>query len=96
MLRVAGRFAAPLPLAEALLANRWLGEEGGDGPDDALNTVGLVAKGGNSHWRDVPWGRAARCIVGVADDGGVFAGTPVAVTQAVNLAGEPRDQVEVQ
>lgn len=96
VLRVAGRFAAPLPLAEALLANRWLGEEGGDGQADALNTVGLVAEDDNTHWRDVPWGRAARRIVGVADDGGVFAGTPVAVTQAVNLAGEPRDQVEVQ
>ena len=96
VLRVAGRFAAPMPLAEALLANRWLGEEGGDGQADALNTVGLVAEDDNTHWRDVPWGRAARRIVGVADDGGVFAGTPVAVTQAVNLAGEPRDQVEVQ
>ena len=96
VLRVAGRYAAPLPLAEALLANRWLGEEGGDGPADALNTVGLVAENGSPHWRDVPWGRAARRIVGVADDGGVFAGTPVAVTQAANLAGEPRDQVEVR
>ena len=96
VLRVAGRYAAPLPLAEALLANRWLGEEGGDGPVDALNTVGLVAENGSPHWRDVPWGRAARRIVGVADDGGVFVGAPVAVTQAVNLAGEPRDQVEVR
>ena len=96
VLRVAGRYAAPLPLAEALLANRWLGEEGGDGPTDALNTVGLVAEDGNPHWRDVPWGRAARRIVGVADDGGVFVGATVAVTQAVNLAGEPRDQVEVR
>ena len=96
VLRVAGRNAAPLPLAEALLANRWLSEEDGDGPTDALNTVGWVAEDGNPHWRDVPWGRAARRIVGVADDGGVFVGAPVAVTQAVNLAGEPRDQVEVQ
>ena len=96
VLRVAGRYAAPLPLAEALLANRWLGEAGGDGKADALNTVGLVAEKGSSRWLGVPWGRAARRIVGVADDGGVFAGTPVAVTEAVNLAGEPRDQVEVQ
>ena len=96
VLGVAGRYAAPLPLAEALLANRWLGEEDGDGPTDALNTVGWVAEDGNPHWRDVPWGRAARRIVGVADDGGVFVGAPVAVTQAVNLAGEPRDQVAVQ
>ncbi|MCY3792952.1 MAG: acyl-CoA dehydrogenase family protein [Gammaproteobacteria bacterium] len=96
VLRVAGRHAAPLPLAEALLANRWLSEEDGDGPTGALNTVGWVAEDGNPHWRDVPWGRAARRIVGVADDGGVFVGAPVAVTQAVNLAGEPRDQVEVQ
>ena len=96
VLRVAGRFAVPLPLAEALLANRWLGEESGDGETETLNTIGLVAENGNSRWLGVPWGRAARRIVGVADDGGVFAGTPVAVNEAVNLAGEPRDQVEVQ
>ena len=96
VLRVAGRFAAPLPLAEALLANRWLGGEGGGGQTDALNTVGLVAENGNSRWLGVPWGRAARRIVGVADDGRVFVGRPVSVNEAVNLAGEPRDQVEVQ
>ena len=96
VLRVAGRFAAPLPLAEALLANRWLGEEFGGGATNALNTVGLMAENGSSRWLGVPWGRAARRIVGVADDGGVFAGMPVAVNEAVNLAGEPRDQAEVQ
>lgn len=96
VLRVAGRFAAPLPLAEALLANRWLGGEGEAGETDALNTVGQVAETGNPHWRSVPWGRTARRVVGVADDGAVFAGTPAAVTEAANLAGEPRDQVEIR
>ena len=96
VLRVAGRYAAPLPLAEALLANRWLGEEPGEGAADALHTVGLVAENGKSRWLGVPWGRAARRIVGVADDGRVLAGRPVAVSESVNLAGEPRDQVEVQ
>ncbi len=93
VLRVAGRFAAPLPLAEALLANRWLGA---GGEADALSTVGLVAQSDKPSWLDAPWGRAARRIVGVADDGGVFAATPAAVHEAVNLAGEPRDQVEVR
>ena len=96
VLRVAGRFAAPLPLAEALLANRWLGGADEDGVPDALNTVGIVAQNAGRHWRAVPWGRAARRIVGVAADGGVFAGSPVAVVEATNLAGEPRDQVEVR
>jgi len=93
VLRVAGRFAAPLPLAEALLANRWLGA---GGEAEALNTGGLVAESDNLRWLNAPWGRTARRIVGVADDGGVFAGTPAAVHEAVNLAGEPRDQVEVR
>ena len=31
VLRVAGRHAVPLPLAEALLANRWLGGGGAGG-----------------------------------------------------------------
>ena len=96
VLRVAGRFAVPLPLAEALLANRWLGGEGGDRTADALNTVALVAQDDNPQWLDAPWGRAARRIVGVADDGAVFAGAPLAVQEAVNLAGEPRDQIEVR
>ena len=96
VLRVAGRFAAPLPLAEALLANRWLAAASGDVEIDALATVGLVAAPGSSCWRAAPWGRAARRIVGVADDGGLFSGSPAAVDQAVNLAGEPRDQVEVR
>ncbi len=96
VLRVAGRFAAPLPLAEALLANRWLGAEAQGEATDTLNSVGMVAENGPSPWQGVPWGRAARQIVGVAEDGGVFAGTPVAVHEAVSLAGEPRDQVEVK
>ena len=96
VLRVAGRCAAPLPLAESLLANRWLAGNGAEGETDALNTVGLVADNGNPHWQDAPWGRVARRIVGVAENGGTFAGTPVAVTEAINLAGEPRDQVEVR
>ena len=101
LLRVAGRFAVPLPLAEALLANRWLGEdEDEDEEGDALNTVGVVAENAagdaNPCWRDVPWGRAARRVVGVAADGRVFAGSPAAVIEAVNLAGEPRDRVEVR
>ena len=96
VLRVAGRFAAPLPLAEALLANRWLGAEPQGEATDTLNSVGMVAENGPSCWQGVPWGRAARQIVGVAEEGGVFAGTPVAVHEAVSLAGEPRDQVEVK
>ena len=111
VLRVAGRFAAPLPLAEALLANRWL-----RGPGDGLNVVGRWvgedALGGRSAapraaeaasagsaqedagvFVEVPWGRAAQSVVGVAADGRLWAAAPSGVKPGANLAGEPRDQV---
>lgn len=92
VLRVAGRHAAPLPLAEALLANRWLANA-----DDGLTSIGRIAAGQGcaQTWLDAPWGRAAHRIVGVGEDGALFAGVPVKVTEGANLAGEPRDEVAV-
>ena len=101
VLRVAGRFAAPLPLAEALLANRWLEEQG-----DGLNVLGLweATEGGGelagtkaSGWvRNAPWGRAAQCVLGLTANGELLLGKPLRVTPGTNLAGEPRDRVQVE
>ena len=94
VLRVAGRHAAPLPLAEALLANRWLANE-----DDGLASIGRIAASGQGSaqtWLDAPWGRAAQRIVGVAEDGALFVGVPVKVTAGASLSGEPRDEVAVR
>ena len=94
VLRVAGRHAAPLPLAEALLANRWLANE-----DDALNSIGRIAVAEGQDvariWLDAPWGRVAQRILGVADGEDLFVGVAGTVTAGANLAGEPRDQVAV-
>ncbi len=89
VLRVAGYQALPLPLAEALLANRWLGCEG-----DELLSIGLAANGGE--WVEVPWGRKADRVLGVTAEGEVFAARPAAVERGVNLAGEARDTVAVR
>ena len=101
VLRVAGCFAVPLPLAEALLANRWLDEQG-----DGLNVLGLweVAEGGAepsgaeaAGWvRNAPWGRAAQRILGLTANGELLVGVPIGVMPGANLAGEPRDQVQVE
>ena len=93
VLRVAGRHAAPLPLAEAFLANRWLGERG-----DRLNVVAprpAAGMGGREVWPDAPWGRAAHRIVGVDPDGNLFAAAVLQAEPGANLAGEPRDRVAV-
>ena len=92
VLRVAGQHALPLPLAEALLANRWLGYEG-----DELISIGSVAPGETAglEWTDVPWGRKAARIVGVMPTNELFVAQPSVVARGANLAGEARDRVAV-
>ena len=77
LLTVAGRHAAPLPLAEALLANRLIGA-GGDG------LVSIAVEG------VAPWGRRATQVL-LAESGVVVVGFQVA--EGANLAGEPRDRI---
>ena len=89
VVRAAGNRALPVPLAEALLANRWLG-----GESDELLSIGLVARGGE--WIDVPWGRIASRVLGVTAANDLFVAEPAAVAQGVNLAGEARDAVAVR
>ena len=89
VVRVAGRLALPVPLAEALLANRWLGNEG-----DGLVSIGLVAHGND--WSGVPWGRNAARVLGVTANNELFAARPESVAQGANLAGEARDTVAVR
>ena len=78
LLRVAGRHAAPLPLAEILLANAFL--------EDAPAVEGfttIMADG------TAPWARAAVRVLGV--DGALYLAFDVA--PGANLAGEARDRV---
>ncbi len=89
VLRVAGNRALPIPLAETLLANRWLGHDG-----DELASIGLKADG--ERCVEVPWGRVAGPVLGVTPANELFVADPVAVTDGANLAGEARDTVAVR
>ena len=89
VVRVAGSRALPVPLAEALLANRWLGHEG-----DELLSIGLAGNG--SAWSEVPWGRNAARVLGVTAANELFAAHPVSVAEGTNMAGEARDAVAVR
>ncbi|HEX7038285.1 MAG TPA: acyl-CoA dehydrogenase family protein [Pseudomonadales bacterium] len=86
---LAGRHALPLPFAEALLANRWLGDSA------RLGSIGLVQ---GDRVVDVPWGRRAELILALDAERGAYAlldggGAGVYVEQDRNAAGEPRDAV---
>lgn len=84
---LAGRHALPVPLAETLLANRWLAAT------DRLTTIGLVC---GERIVEAPWARSAEVVLGLDAERGAYAVvTPAAgdVTPGINAAGEPRDSV---
>lgn len=87
VLEVAGRFAVPLPLAEFVLANRWLGRS------RERVSIGLAIAGGADA---VPWGRAVERVLAVTPADGLELLTPASVGEARNLAGEPRDTVSAE
>ena len=105
ILRLGGRHAVPLPLAETGFLGGWLLAGAGiDLPDrpvtvvpgNAADTMSLDA--GRIHGRvgRVPWARSVDGIVALVDDfdGATVAlvdPTEVKIEPAVNLAGEPRD-----
>jgi alkylation response protein AidB-like acyl-CoA dehydrogenase len=94
VLRLAGRYALPVPLAESLLAMRWLGDAEG------LISVGRVV---GDRVVDIPWGRRADLLVGVdlargalvQFASGVGTGDAAPLVKGRNLAGEARDAVQV-
>ncbi len=105
VLRIAARHAAPVPLAEALLAGALLAGAGLKAPrgvltvaPDAGQQINAVKEGAT--WRvtgtltRVPYARAARHLVLLAA-GHVFSMEPAhyRVTPGRNLAGEARDEV---
>ena len=97
VLRVAGRLALPVPLAEALLANRWLARTRHRLPaadTDEIVSIGLAGNGGD--WTEVPWGRLASRVLGVTAANELFVARPVSVVPGANMAGEARDAVAVR
>jgi acyl-CoA dehydrogenase len=107
VLRVAGRHAVPLPLAETGMIGGWLlagaGLELPDGPFTVVPRTAaddLVLRDGTLHGvaHRVPWARAVDQVVAVLDgpDGPAVVQVDLGdarVEPAVNLAGEPRDMV---
>lgn len=84
VIKVAGRHALPLPLAESLLANRWRGSSDG---------FASVGRSGGVGAMEVPWGRRADCVL-AADANLAHVLGVSGVAPGANLAGEPRDDVE--
>ncbi len=100
ILRECAYHAAPIPLAEAMLAN-WLADAAGWPADDGIATVALLPCGGavgtaGTRLERVPWGAAADAVYALAGDGDAcrvvrhVAPWPAALP-GINLAGEPRD-----
>jgi acyl-CoA dehydrogenase len=102
ILRAAGHHAAPIPLAETMLA-RWLcaacGIEGPAGaltvgpvePEDRLEIAEAAVSGHAGH---IPWGRAAAAVALIASGTLLVVARGAATfTPGQNLAGEPRDHL---
>ena len=86
-LKVCGRYAVPLPMAEILLANCWLGA---GAPAQGFASIGTQA--GDSLVQ-VAWGRQVSPVLSVeagSHDVSVFEAATLQ-QQGANLAGEPRD-----
>ena len=107
VLRVAGRFAAPVPLAETLMAGWLLAQAGISAPPGPM-TVAPVHEDGNisldangklrGRARHIPFARTARHIaVLVKRDGApvvaLVAAEGLAIREGTSLAGEPQDTV---
>jgi acyl-CoA dehydrogenase len=107
VLRIAGRFAAPVPLAETLLAG-WLLAEAKIAAPNGPMTIAPVHEDGNivvdssnvlsGRARHVPFARDARHIAVVATQMGqpvvaLVDAKDCTVTPGVGLSGEPRDTV---
>lgn len=109
IVRALGEFAVPLPVAETLLAQRYLVMAGMDVPHGPLSVApyskGLQLNKRDGNWylsgqlKRVPWGRDVNGIVFEIDhDGGsalVFLKGVKPARLGTNLANEPRDDFEM-
>ena len=107
VLRAAGRFAAPVPLAETLMAGWLLTQAGIAVPGGPLTIApihadGRIALGGDGvlsgRARQVPFARNAGHMAVLTHRGNetmvaLVAATGLPISQSMSLAGEPRDDV---
>ncbi|KAG1650003.1 Acyl-CoA dehydrogenase FadE27 [Nymphon striatum] len=102
VLRLAGYYAAPLPIAETGILAGWLLSEAGlalpegiatiaplaDSDDLTVDAAGMVS--GTA--RQVPWGRHSERVVFVAGDNVISVpAAEASIAPSTSLAGEPRD-----
>ena len=89
-LKVCGRYAVPLPMAEVLLANVWLTQAGKTA--SALDSIGIASATGAVQ---VPWGRRATQVLAVSPDshGIALLQLPAEIATGQNIAGEPVDSL---
>ena len=103
LLRAAAAHAAPIPLAETMLAGWLLAQAGLNVPPGPLSiapvrrgdTLRLAGGRLSGLAQRVPWGRDARAVAVVVD--GRLACVPASgftATHGANVAGEPRDSLE--
>jgi len=107
VLRVAGRFAAPVPLAETLMAGWLLAQAGISAPPGPM-TIAPVHEDGNitleangklrGRARHIPFARTAKHIAVLAKRDGapvvaLVAAEGLAIREGTSLAGEPQDTV---
>ena len=94
VLRVAGRHGVPIPLAEMMLANRWLDQV------DEFASVGVLQQPADATQGaivGVPWAGEAQIVVGIGQaDASAIAVRGAGVTPGTNLAGESRDVVAIE
>jgi acyl-CoA dehydrogenase len=105
IVRIAGGFAAPVPLAETGLLGGWLASTAGlplpEGPitvvpGQAGDTLALSGRTVSGRASRVAWGRQAARVVALLPDGDGWAVASIepggaSVEPGTNLAGEPRD-----
>jgi acyl-CoA dehydrogenase len=103
----AGRYSAPLPLAETSLAAWLLTQAGMDAPPGPLTLIpdpselALHAGRLTGHADRVPWARGATAIVALLPDGAgkhcivQIDATRVNITPGSDLAGMPRDTLDI-
>lgn len=85
LLKVAGKYAVPLPLAETLLGNRWL--------DSEENTVVSIGEKIADGVCAVPWSGIARRSLGVTKENQLYEILNDSTVAGSNIAFEPRDEI---
>lgn len=85
VIKAAGYYAAPLPLAEALLGNRWTNNQ-----ESTIISVGELIQ---NKAVNVPWSNQANAILAVSSDSQVFNLDVDSITTGDNIAFESRDSV---